>query len=213
MIQSINPTTQEVMKTYDTMTREQVEEKIQKAHHAFLARKKTSFQERSRLMNNLTQVMKQQTDELAQLDTMEMGMLYKDAKGDVTKSMSNITYFADNAAALLADKPFDQDGLKGKIIYQPKGVIFSIMPRNYPYNQALRSAIPNIMAGNVVLMKHASNVPQVAEKLEQIFLAAGFPEGVYTNLFIPHDFTEKIIAHPYVIGANVTGSEIVGKEL
>jgi len=103
-------------------------------------------------------------------------MLYKDAQGDVSKSMSNIDYFADNAEHILADKPFDQDGLKGKIIYQPRGAIFSIMPRNYPFNQVLRSAIPNIMAGNVVLMKHASNVPQVAEKIEQLFLQAGFPE-------------------------------------
>jgi succinate-semialdehyde dehydrogenase/glutarate-semialdehyde dehydrogenase len=87
------------------------------------------------------------------------------------------------------------------------------MPRNYPFNQVLRSSIPNIMAGNVVLMKHASNVPQIAEKIEQLFDQAGFPKGVYTNLFLPHDFTEKIIAHPLVIGANVTGSDSVGRQL
>lgn len=212
-IQSINPFTQELMKSYDLMSREIVEQKIQTAHAAFTSRKNTSFSERKKLMNNLTKIMSEQLPELAKLDTSEMGMLYKDAQGDVSKSMSNIDYFADNAEKLLADKSFDQDGLKGKIIYQPLGVIFSIMPRNYPFNQVLRSAIPNIMAWNVVLMKHASNVPQIAEKLEQLFLQAGFPEWVYTNLFLPHDFTEKIIAHPFVIWANVTGSERVGQEL
>ena len=87
------------------------------------------------------------------------------------------------------------------------------MPWNYPFNQVLRSAIPNIMAGNVVVMKHASNVPQIAEKLEELFLQAGFPRGVYTNLFVPHEFTEKIIAHPLIIGANVTGSDAVGRQI
>lgn len=213
MIISTNPYTQETSKTYELMTWEQVESKIDQAHTAFQSRKKTSFAERKQLMNNLAKLMQEQFEDLAKLDTQEMGMLYKDAKGDVTKSASNITYFAEHAENLLAPKPFDQDGLKGEIVYQPKGVIFSVMPWNYPFNQVLRSAIPNIMAGNVVLMKHASNVPQIAEKLEHLFDQAGFPKGVYTNLFIPHDFTEKIIAHPLIIGANVTGSDAVGRQI
>lgn len=213
MITSTNPYTQETTKTYEQMTWDEVESKINQAHTAFQSRKKTSFAERKIFMNNLAKLMQEQFEDLAKLDTQEMGMLYKDAKGDVTKSASNIGYFAENAEKILADKPFDQDGLKGKIVYQPKGVIFSVMPWNYPFNQVLRSAIPNIMAGNVVLMKHASNVPQVAEKIEQLFEQAGFPKGVYTNLFLPHEFTEKIIAHPLVVGANVTGSDAVGRQI
>lgn len=213
MILSTNPYTQEITKTYEVMDWDHVESKINQAHDAFHARKKTSFEERKQLMNSLAKIMQEQFEDLAKLDTQEMGMLYKDAKGDITKSASNITYFAENAETLLAPKSFNQNDLKGEIIYQPKGVIFSVMPRNYPFNQVLRSAIPNIMAGNVVLMKHASNVPQIAEKIEQLFIKAGFPNGVYTNLFLPHEFTEKIIAHPLVIGTNVTGSESIGKQI
>ncbi|MDD3120729.1 MAG: aldehyde dehydrogenase family protein, partial [Candidatus Gracilibacteria bacterium] len=153
-----------------------------------------------------------QKEELAKLDTLEMGMLYKDALGDIEKSASNARFFADNTEKLVAPKTIE-DGVKAKIIYEPMGIVFSIMPWNYPFNQALRSVIPNIMAGNTVLMKHASNVPQTAAKIEELFRQAGFPEGVYTNLFIPHDFTEKIIADPRIIGVNVTGSNTVGRQV
>ena len=213
MIESLNPYTQERMQSYDYMSWETVDQLIQQAHSAFTLWKHISFAERKTYMKNLAQLMQDQFESLALLDTQEMGMLYKDAKGDVTKSASNISYFAEHAEALLAPKPFDQDGLVWEIIYQPKWVIFSVMPWNYPFNQVLRSAIPNIMAGNVVVMKHASNVPQIAEKLEELFLQAGFPRGVYTNLFVPHEFTEKIIAHPLIIGANVTGSDAVGRQI
>lgn len=213
MIESLNPYTQEAMKSYDYMSWEMVDQRIQQAHSAFALWKNVSFAERKVYMKNLAQLMQDQFESLALLDTQEMGMLYKDAKGDVTKSASNISYFAEHAEALLAPKTFDQDGLVWAIVYQPKGVVFSVMPWNYPFNQVLRSAIPNIMAGNVVVMKHASNVPQIAEKLEELFLQAWFPKGIYTNLFIPHEFTEKIIAHPLVIGANVTGSDAVGRQI
>jgi len=112
MITSTNPYTQETTKTYQQMTWDQVESKINQAHESFQSRKKTSFAERKQLMNNLAKLMQEQFEDLAKLDTQEMGMLYKDAKGDVTKSASNVTYFAEHAETLLAPKPFDQDGLK-----------------------------------------------------------------------------------------------------
>ena len=111
MITSTNPYTQETTKTYQQMTWDHVESKIILAHESFQSRKKTSFTERKQLMNNLAKIMQEQFEDLAKLDTQEMGMLYKDAKGDVTKSASNIAYFAENAEKILAPKPFDQDGL------------------------------------------------------------------------------------------------------
>lgn len=112
MITSTNPYTQKTSKTYEMMTWDEVESKIKTAHESFQLWKKTSFAERKTHMNNLAKLMQDQFEDLAKLDTQEMGMLYKDAKGDVTKSASNISYFAENAEKLLAAKPFDQDGLK-----------------------------------------------------------------------------------------------------
>lgn len=210
---SINPATGELMKEYNYITEAELETKISKANEAFKTWKKTSFEERKNLFYKLYDVMMEKKEELAKLDTLEMGMLLKDAYWDVEKSASNAKFFADKAADYLKPKDIDSDWVKARIVYEPLGIIFSIMPWNYPYNQVLRSAVPNIMAWNVVLMKHASNVPQVAEKLEELFKEAWFPEWVYTNLFIPHDFTEKIIGDKRIAWANTTWSETVGREL
>lgn len=209
----MNPTTGEFLKEYPYLSDAQLSEKIDTAVRAFQTWKTTSFVHRSELFHKLYTLMVSQKATLAQLDTLEMGMLAKDALGDVEKSASNAVWFADNAERLLAPRTVEVDGVRALVVYEPRGVVFSVMPWNYPYNQVLRSVIPNIMAGNVVLMKHASNVPQVAEVIEKLFLEAGFPEGVYTNLFVDHAAVEKIIAHPAVVGANVTGSEAAGKQI
>lgn len=212
-IKSINPANQELLAEFDMMSWEEVENKIQKANESFNKFKNTSFEERKALMHKLGDIMEANIEELAKLDSLEMWMLYKDALWDVKKSVSNVRFFADNAEKYLADKRFDEEWVKWKIVYQPLWAIFSVMPWNFPYNQVLRSVVPNIMAGNVVLMKHASNVPQVAQKIEDLFIQAWFEEGIYTNLFIPHDFTEKIVAHKHIIWANVTGSEMIWRKI
>ena len=212
-IKSINPTTEKVLKEYDYISFEELENKIQTANKSFKKWKQISFQERKKYMKNLSEVMSQKKEELAKLDTLEMWMPFEAAKKDVEKAISNIDYFWENAEILLQEETFDQDWTKGKIIYQPLWVIFSIMPWNFPYNQVLRSAIQNIMAWNTVIMKHASNVPQIAEKIQEIFEQAEFPQGIYTNLFIPHNFTEEIIKHPYIEGCNVTWWETIWKSV
>ena len=146
-----------------------VQEKINQAHQAFKEWKQTSFEHRRKLFKKLYDIMQENKKQLAKLDTLEMGMLYEDALGDVEKSSNNALYFGKNAQELLSPKSKETKNLDCQIIYQPLGVIFSVMPWNYPYNQVLRSAIPNIMAGNTVIMKHASNVPQVAEKIQELF--------------------------------------------
>ena len=212
-IQSINPYNNELLKEFDYFTDDELEQKIIKANDAFLVWKKTSYEEKVKLFKNLYEIMMSKKEELAKLNTFEMWMLYSDALWDITKSSSNILFFADNAKDYLASKEINEHWVKAKIVYEPMWIIFSIMPWNYPFNQVLRSVIPNLIAWNVVLLKHASNVPQVAVKLEELFKEAWFPEWVYTNLFITHDKTEKIIADFRIKWTNVTGSDIVWREV
>ncbi len=140
-----------------------------------------------------------------------MGMPISDAPGDVSKSIGTIKYFRDNAEKLLASKAFDEGGAKGRIVYEPLGVLYCVTPWNFPFNQVIRSTIPNIIAGNTVLVKHASNVPQAAMALEAAFLEAGFPEGIYTNLLISSSFSESIIAHRAIVGVTLTGGDKAGR--
>lgn len=212
-IQSINPYNNELLKEYDYFTDDELEQKISKAQNAFLVWKKTSYDDKVKLFKNLYEIMMAQKEELAKLNTLEMWMLYSDALWDITKSSSNILFFTDNAKDYLASKEINEHWVKAKIVYEPMGIIFSIMPWNYPFNQVLRSVIPNLIAWNVVLLKHASNVPQVAIKLEELFIKAWFPDWVYTNLFITHDKTEKIISDFRIKWTNVTGSDIVWREV
>jgi len=118
-----------------------------------------------------------------------------------------IRWFANNFGTILADEVIDTDGLTGHIQYDSLGVIYGIAPWNFPYNQLLRAAIPNILAGNTQIYKHASSVPLCAQAIEQLFLDAGFPVGVYTNLFSSASQSEYILAHPLVRGVNLTGGE------
>ena len=212
-IQSINPYNNELLKEFDYFTDDELEQKISKAQQAFWIWKKTSYEEKVKLFKKLYEIMMAQKEELAKLNTLEMWMLYSDALWDITKSSSNILFFADNAKDYLASKEINEHWVKARIVYEPMGIIFSIMPWNYPFNQVLRSVIPNLIAWNVVLLKHASNVPQVAVKLEELFKEAWFPEWVYTNLFITHDKTEKIIADFRIKWTNVTGSDVVWREV
>jgi succinate-semialdehyde dehydrogenase/glutarate-semialdehyde dehydrogenase len=210
-VSSVNPYNGEVLATFPILTAPELELKIQAAFRAFESWKHTSFDERKQKLDRLAELMTEQREKLARLDALEMGMPLKEAFGDVDKSVGNVRFFGALASRYLAPRRFEEKDAKGIISYEPLGVVFSIMPWNYPYNQVLRSAVPNIAAGNVVLMKHASNVPQIALLIEQLFRDAGFPEGVYTNLFFGHEMTETIIADSRVIGVNVTGSETVGK--
>ncbi len=213
MPKTINPLNNSELFDIKNITETELDSKLEKANLAFKSWKNTSFADRQQLFKNLEKIMLENKEELAKLDTIEMWMLYKDALWDITKSASNATFFGDNAQEILKPKEEIVDWLKSKIIYEPMWVVFSIMPWNFPFNQVLRSAIPNIAAWNTVVVKHASNVPQVALKLEELFLKAWFPEWVYTNLFIEHNLTEKVIASPYVIWVNITWSESVGRQI
>jgi len=201
---TINPSNWEIIETYEYISDKELEQKIDLAKKTFEIWKNTSFEERKELFLNLAKIMLEQQKELAKLDTIEMWMLYKNALWDVSKSASWTVYFAEHAEKWLADIEFEEWGLKAKRVFEPLGVVYTISPWNFPYNQVFRNAVPNILAWNVVLSKHASNVPQVARKIEELFLQAGFPKWVYQNLQISASKSEKIISDPRIKWVNIT---------
>lgn len=213
MPKTINPANEEVLENYEYISRNELEEKITRAHTTFRSWKETPFSERKRLFKRLAEIMLEQKEELAKLDTIEMGMLFSGALGDVSKTAAGINYVADHFEEWIAPIEFDEGGLKGKRVFEPMGVIYTVSPWNFPYNQVFRNAAPNILAGNVVLSKHASNVPQCARKIEELFMLAGFPVGVYQNLEISAGESEYIIAHPLVRGTNITGGDRAGRTI
>lgn len=207
---SINPYNGEVNATYETLSDEQIVVKIEASHEAFLSWKNTSFAERKELFYKLAEVIEEDLEETAKLQTIEMGMLIGPSINGLKGTVKLTKWFADNAEEIIGEKQWESNGMQGKYIYDPLGVIFGVGPWNFPYNQILRAAIPNIMAGNTQVYKHASNVPMCAEQIEKWFLKAGFPQGVYTNLFMSSRQSELVISHKYVRGVNLTGSEGAG---
>ena len=207
---STNPYTGQSNATFETLTRDELESKIQAAHQAFLAWKQTSFAQRKALMYQLAAVIESDLENFARLQTLEMGMLIGPSIKGLQGTGALIKWFADHAEEYLGAEQYELNGTTGKYLYDPLGVIYGIGPWNFPYNQILRAAIPNIMAGNTQVYKHASNVPMCAKQIEDWFRQAGFPEGVYSNIFISSTDSEYIIAHPLVRGVNLTGSGPAG---
>lgn len=209
-IKTVNPATNQVEKEYDVMTDAQVESILAAADKAFQSWRKTSFAERAKLLHRVAEIMRQRKEELGRLCSIEMGKLHREGIGEVELSANIFDYYADNGEKFLADAPLDTPQGKAFLSYEPIGVLLSVQPWNFPFYQITRSAAPNIMAGNTVVLKHASNVPQAAEIMEKIFAEAGAPKGVYTNLFVPGAKVSELVADPRVKGAALTGSEPAG---
>ena len=211
-MKSINPYNNEVLKEYEDHTQEQVNEGIEKAHRAFLEWRETGFSERSKLMHKAANVLNDNKEKYAKIISLEMGKVIKEARAEVEKCAWVCEYYADKAAGFLADTPLEMpDNKKAKIVYNPLGVILAVMPWNFPFWQVFRFAAPNLMAGNTGLLKHASNVPQCAMAIEEIFREAGFPDGAFQSFLISSDLVESIIQHKYVMAATLTGSEKAGQ--
>jgi len=210
---SINPYTGEINAEFETLSDKQLTQKIEAAHRAYLSWKQTSFEERKELFYKLAEVIEADVENTAKLQTLEMWMLHSESYPGLQWTANLIRWFADNAEKVLGNKEFSEDGFSGMFTYEPLGVIYWVAPWNFPYNQVLRAAVPNIIAWNTQVYKHASNVPMCAEQIEKWFLQAGFPEGVYTNIFISSSQSELIISHPHVRGVNLTGWEKAGRVL
>lgn len=212
-MKSINPYNNQVLREFDEYGEGEIESIIQKADHAFLGWRKTDFDHRSRLMTNCAQVLRDNKRHYAEIMTLEMGKLLSESIAEVEKCAWVCDYYAKNAAQFLANEPLHVDKGKSYIAYDPLGIILAVMPWNFPYWQVFRFAAPTIMAGNVGILKHASNVPQCALALEEIFKKAGFPAGVFSTLLIGSDKVEGIIGDDRIKAVTLTGSEKAGSKI
>jgi succinate-semialdehyde dehydrogenase / glutarate-semialdehyde dehydrogenase len=209
-IATINPATGQTIKKFDALTDSQVDQKIQRAAETFPAFRKLSFADRAKMMMRAAEILESEKDSLAHLMTLEMGKTLRSAVDEAVKCAWACRYYAENAERFLADEPVETPASCSFIRYQPMGVILVIMPWNYPFWQVFRFIAPGLMAGNVGILKHASNVPQCALKIEEILLKAGFPEGAFQTLLIGSDKVDRILDDPRVSAATLTGSEGAG---
>jgi len=207
---SVNPATGEELKCFEPLTREETVGKVKVAGEAYGEWRGSSFEERGRLIRAVADKLRGGRKRFAELITLEMGKRYEEALGEVDYCARICDFYADGAEGFLADEAMDVDGLEAYLRYEPVGVLMGVMPWNFPFYQVIRFVAPNIMAGNVCMVKHASCVPQCAEAIEDLFRDAGAREGVFTNLFIPSEFMEAIIERSEVQGVSLTGSERAG---
>jgi len=209
-IATINPATGEVVKTFTALTDAQVDEKIAKAARAFKTYRKTSFADRARWMNKAADILESEKEAIGRLMTLEMGKTLGSAIAEAEKCAGACRYYAEHSEKFLADEVIATTAAKSYIHYQPLGIVLAVMPWNYPLWQAFRFIAPGMMAGNVGLLKHASNVPQSALKIEEILSRAGFPDGVFQTLLIGAAQVDRILNDRRVSAATLTGSEQAG---
>lgn len=212
-IQTINPTTNKVVKSFDEMTEAAVENAVAMAAISYDEWKKTDYQTRAKLLYNVAGLLRAKKKELAEIITLEMGKLLIHAEGEIKLSAEIFDYYAKNAETLLADKILNPVHGQALIRHSSIGVLLGVQPWNFPFYQVARFAAPNIMIGNTILIKHASNVPQCAIAIEQIFLEAGAPLGIYTNLLLAQQRTTALVADKRIKGVSLTGSEGAGASI
>ena len=210
-LQSINPFTEELNAEFETLNETQINEKIEIAHRAYLDWKNTPNSTKKELFLNLASELEKDIDECARLETIEMWMLNHISKAGLLKTISLIRWFANNFEEILGEKKYESEWMNIIEKYDSIWVIFGIAPWNFPFNQLLRAAVPNILAGNTQVYKHSSNVPLTALKIEELFKKAGFPEWVYTNLFVSSSLSEAVISNKYIAWVNLTWSERAGE--
>jgi succinate-semialdehyde dehydrogenase / glutarate-semialdehyde dehydrogenase len=210
MIASINPATGELLRTFEPLSDAQIEQKLQLAASTFPNFRGLSFAERARMMNRAAEILEADKDEIARLMTTEMGKTFRSAVDEAVKCAWACRYYAENAERFLADEVVETTASRSYVRYEPMGVILAVMPWNFPFWQVFRFIAPGLMAGNVGLLKHASNVPQCALKVEEILLRAGFPEGAFQTLLIGAQKVESVLNDSRVAAATLTGSEGAG---
>jgi len=209
-IQSENPATGEVVKTFTPHSDEQVDAMIEKSYEAYQELRLWSFEKRSKHMRKAAQVLRDEAKTLGSIVTLEMGKTLKSAIGEVNKCALGADYYADTAEAHMADEIVETNAAKSYRAYQPLGPVLAVMPWNYPIWQVVRFAAPALMAGNTGLLKHASNVPQCALYIEDVFKRAGFPQGAFQTLLISGSKVERVLRDERVKAATLTGSEAAG---
>jgi succinate-semialdehyde dehydrogenase / glutarate-semialdehyde dehydrogenase len=215
-IETTNPSTGETVRTFEPYGDREIEERIARAAETFRDYRKTGFAQRAEWMRAAAGILDADGGDIAAVMTLEMGKTLKAARAEVAKCATAMRFYADHAEGFLADVPADPRSVSAERAYtrwQPLGPVLAIMPWNFPFWQVIRFAAPALMAGNVGLLKHASNVPQTALCIEDVFRRAGFPDGAFQTLLIGSGAVERVLTDPRVVAATLTGSEPAGRSV
>lgn len=212
-IQSLNPASGKLIKEYEPFTNEQVSETISNCNESYLKWKDVNYETRKTLMKNAADILRTRKKELAELMTLEMGKPLTQGIAEAEKCAWVCDYYAQNAETILQKEIIQTDASESYVQFDPIGVVLAVMPWNFPFWQVFRFAAPALMAGNVGVLKHASNVPQCAIAIEDIFADAGFPEYTFKNLLINSSQVKNVIDNPLVKAATLTGSEYAGMKV
>ena len=210
---AINPANEVVIAEYETHDDAFIDAALATSHAAFQQWKRTPISERATLMVRAAELLESEIPAAAQLMTSEMGKTFAAAKGEASKCALTMRYYAEHAESMLATEMIPTKASRSGVRYEPLGPLLAIMPWNFPLWQIIRVAVPNIMAGNPIVLKHSSNVPGCAEYVESLFTRAGFPQGIFTNLFVESSRIEPIIADDRIAAVTVTGSERAGRSV
>jgi succinate-semialdehyde dehydrogenase / glutarate-semialdehyde dehydrogenase len=210
---AVNPTTEHVIAEYPTLNDQEIDAALERASAAYRSWRRASFAERATVMVRAAELLESEIPVVAELMTREMGKTFAAAKGEAMKCAATMRYFAEHAEAMLREESLPTKGSRSGVRFDPIGPIFAVMPWNFPWWQVIRMAVPTLMAGNVVVFKHAPNVPGNAKYLEDLFIRAGFVPGVLTAIFVEIDQVPDIIADPRIVAATLTGSERAGRSV
>src|SRR5437868_6582097 len=209
-IASINPATGEVIKRFEAHSDADIDKTLDCAASAFEKQRRSSFASRAAKLQRAAEILEKNREQFARIITSEMGKLFRGSIEEIEKCARGCRYYAEHGEQFLAEQSVSSDAARTVIRYEPLGIILAIMPWNFPFWQVFRFAAPALIAGNVGLLKHASNVPQCALAIEKLFREAGFEEGVFQTLLIENEAVEKIIRDPRVKAVTLTGSERAG---
>ncbi|MGA9769906.1 MAG: NADP-dependent succinic semialdehyde dehydrogenase [Blastocatellia bacterium] len=212
-IATINPATGETLRTFEALTDSEIEHKLQLAADAFQNHKRSPFSERAKKMMRAAEILESEKNEFGRIMTTEMGKPIKAAIAEAEKCAWVCRYYAENAERFLADEMVETNATQSYVRYQPIGAVLAVMPWNFPFWQVFRFAAPALMAGNVGLLKHSSNVPECALAIEDIFRRAGFSEGSFQTLLIGSDKVGRVLDDARVMAATLTGSEPAGRKV
>jgi succinate-semialdehyde dehydrogenase/glutarate-semialdehyde dehydrogenase len=212
-IATVNPATGETLRTFESLTASQLDEKLLLAARTFPTYRRVPFAQRSQFMQRAAGILESGKDHYARLMTTEMGKTFRSAVEEVLKCARGCRYYADNGERLLQPEEVRTEASSTLVLYQPLGPVLAVMPWNFPFWQVFRFAAPALMAGNVGLLKHASNVPQCALAIEDVFRRAGFPEGAFQTLLVESAAVEGILSDSRVKAVTLTGSEAAGKSV
>ncbi|WP_024546637.1 NAD-dependent succinate-semialdehyde dehydrogenase [Picosynechococcus sp. NKBG15041c] len=212
-IATVNPTTGEIVQRFQALTATEINHKLAIAQAAFQQYRLTSFAQRRQWLENAALILEQDAEKFATIMTLEMGKTKKSAIAEAEKCALVCRYYAEHGEQFLANEYAETQAIKSYVSYQPLGVILAVMPWNFPFWQVFRFAAPALMAGNGAVLKHASNVPQCALAVAEIFTQAGVPEGVFQTLLIDASQVEQVITDPRIKAATLTGSEPAGASL